>query len=457
MTLIDQSDKIVEKAIKLGAKQAEVSVFTADEALTRFTKNMIHQNVFSKNYYTNVKVILANNLIGSSAINSIENVQAVTAVERAIKIAKISKPDPDFRTLPEPKKIVTMREIFCENTANNTPEERVEGVKTIIDSALDYNSSVKWSAGAYMTDTIHCAISNSLGVKAEAEYTQASVDTIVRANDGGIDGSGYSAKRSHDVKDFDFAEIGKSAANDAVTSMNPKQIPLGDYEAILRPEVMSTFCMFIGTLGFSAKTYHEGRSFIKDKLGDQLFSDSLSIVDNGRDVNTLNALPFDGEGLPKRSLTLVNNGVAENLCYDSYTAFKEGKENTAHSLLKFTRGWSLEGVPLPTNQVIKPSDAELVEMVEETKKGVLITRLWYTNPIREDLGVISGMTSDGIWYIENGEIKFPSQQMRYTDSLLRILNSVDLVGSNKTVEVLPGFTVPTLKVGKFRFTGHTQF
>ena len=457
MKLLDIAKGTVDKAVKRGASQAEASVFVADNTLARFSKNRIHQNVSTRNYYVNLDLVVDKNKLGSSSVNSIEEKSIDEIIERALKIARVSTPDPEFKSLASPKKISPLEGIYIKKTAEITPEDIAEGVKTIIDTAMDYDKQVKWSAGAFSKDIMKTAISNSLGVEAETEYTAAFIEVNTRAGDDAVEGSGFCVKRSRDVGDFEFEEIALFAAKDAVNSINPRKIPLGDYEAIFRPEAVSTFTMFIGLLGFSAKANQEGYSFIGEKLGSKVFDEKLSIVDNGRDFSTLNAVPYDGDGVPKKDLTLVDKGVAMNLCYDNYHALKDGKESTGHALPKFGRGFWYRGVPLPVNQIVEPGDASIEEMIEDTKKGVLITRLHYVNPIRRDLAIISGMTRDGTWYIENGEIKHSLKVMRFTDGVTRVMGAIDAIGKHSTVEKLPFANTPAIKSNNFKFTGHSEF
>ena len=457
MKLLDIAKRTVDKAVKMGASQAEASVFVADNTLARFSKNRIHQNVSTRNYYVNLEVVVDKNKLGSSSVNSIEEKSLDVIIERALKIATVSTPDPEFKSLASPKKITPLTGIYSKKTAETTPEDIAEGVKTVIDAAMDYSKQVRWSAGAFSRDIMKTAISNSLGVEGEVEYTTTFIEVNTRAGEEDVEGSGFCVKRSRDVEDFNFEEIALSAAKDAVNSINPRQIPLGDYETIFRPEAVSTFTTFIGLLGLSAKANQEGYSFIGDKLGSKVFDGKLSIVDNGRDLSTLNSVPYDGDGIPKKALTLVDKGVAVNLCYDNYHALKEGKESTGHALLKFGRGFWYRGVPLPVNQIVETGDVSIEEMIEGTKKGVLITRLHYVNPIRRDLAIISGMTRDGTWYIENGEIKHSLKMMRFTDSVTRVMGAIDALGNQSTVEKLYFATAPAIKSSNFKFTGHSEF
>jgi len=453
---IDIAKKTVDLAMKLGASHAEAVIQGGTLQLTRYTQNEIHQNLAQKNIVLNLELAVDGNKKGSVSIKSLDDDAIQKSVETALKIAKISLPDTEFQHYAEPKQYRPLDGIYVKSTAELSPQEKAESVKIIIQTALDYHKNVKWSVGAYSTENITYAVVNNLGVEAETKWTRGSVDVITKADDGTGEGSGYAFKMGHDVSEFNFEEVGLAAAKDAVNAINPEVIPLGDYEAILAPEAVTTFTGFIGSLGFSARAYQDGYSCITDRIGSQVFDEKLTIVDEGRNPDTYNALPFDGEGTPKRDLMLINNGVAENLCYDNYTALKDGTESTGHCMNK-SRGGFYRGTPLPINQVIEPGDASLEDMIADIKKGVYITRFWYFRSIRRDKAMITGLTRDACWYIENGEIVHPMKVMRFTDSVMDVMSNIDMIGNNDTVQAFQRATIPILKVAKLRFTGQSQF
>ena len=456
MKLVEIAKGAVDKAIGIGASQAMATVMSSKNALTRYTRNAIHQNIAQKKYVLNLAVVVDKNKIGSTVVNSLEEKAVAESVERALKIARISSPDPDFVSYAEPRRIEPLPAIYNKRIAAVTPEEMAKGVRTLIDTALDYGKGVTWSTGAYTKEEVGLAIANSLGVEAETVYTRASVDIVTKAGDDAVQGSGYSSAMSHDAGDFDLEALARSAAKDAVNSVGPELIPIGEYEVVLAPSAVSTFTGFMGRLGFSARAYQDGYSCLTDKIGSQVFDEKLTIHDKGRSMETYNAMPFDGDGLPKATLMLVNHGVPENLCYDTYTALKDKTESTGHALPR-TGAAFFAGFPMPVNQVMEPGDSSVEEMIEETKKGVYITRLHYVNAIRRDKAVISGLTRDACWLIEDGEIKHPIKVMRFTDSVIKVMSGIDSIGGESTVEMLPFATLPAVKVSAFRFTGQSEF
>jgi PmbA protein len=453
--VIEVAQKAVKRAIKEGAYQAEATVAVIDNALTRYTKNAIHQNVAQIKLLLNLEVVVDKHKKGSTSINSLDDNAIKTAVDRAMGIARVSAPDSEWITFPELLPYRPLPETYNKRTVGISADDMADGVQTLIETALDHDKRVQWSTGAYTREIVDFAIANSQGVNASTKYTRGSVDITTKAGDN-EDGSGFKAAHSHDVGLFDLDSMARSAATDAVKGIAPQLIPLGEYEAVLTPTCVSTFTGFMGRLGFNAKAYQDGYSCLTDKFGADVFDEKLTIYDDGRSLETFNAAPFDGEGIPKRKLSLVNKGVPENLCYDTYTALKDDTESTGHSLPKHASMW-FRGVPLPVNMVMKTGDASVEEMVADTKKGVLLSRLHYVNAIRNDLAIISGLTRDACWLIENGEIKHPIKVMRFTDSVLDVMNNIDIIGNRSTVEAQAMATIPAIKVAKLKFTGQSEF
>jgi predicted Zn-dependent protease len=214
--------------------------------------------------------------------------------------------------------------------------------------------------------------------------------------------------------------------------------------------------MMMAYTGFSAVAFQEGRSFLCGKLGEQIVDPRISIWDDGLSLEGL-PQPFDFEGVPKQRVDLIQEGIARGVVYDSYRAGKEqGQASTGHALPPtFTMG------PLPLNAFFGPGDATIEEMIASTERGIYVTRFHYTRPVEPSKVVITGMTRDGTFMVENGEIAYPIKNLRFTQGYLEALNHVEMVG--KESRLLAGWsalfrsTVPALKLGRFNFTGATEF
>lgn len=446
-TCLEIADKIVKGALNAGATQVEVAIMNNRSYLTRFANSIIHQNVGERTINVMLKTILGKR-ISSVMANDISEETIQNLIQTGLKLAKIAEENPDFVSLPEPEPIPRITGLYVRDTAECTAKRRAEIVKEIIDSAHSISKNVDSVSGALTTSTGEYCIVNSLGVNAYTKLTAADVNVTVIAKDGDSEGFGYSEGISRNVKALDPKALGIEAAERAVKSLHPVLIEPGEYEVILEPYAVQTALAYTAQ-GFSAEAYQNGMSFMNDVMGKKVMSENFNVWDDGTDKTGM-AVPFDAEGVPKKKVILIENGVPKGLVYDSFTAHKEGKKSTGHSG-RFA--------PMPSHIFIKPGDATKDEMIKETKKGILVTYFHYVRTVHAKTITITGMTRNGTWYIENGEIKYPVKNLRFTDSLLKAYGMIDMIG--KELKVLGGISnsvvVPPLKINKFLFTGVTEF
>ncbi len=454
--LLEISEKAVKAALKKGADQVQVASFIMDTALTRFANSQIHQNVATKNGGVAVKVITKKK-IGTLRANTLEAKKIEDAVEKALNIARVSPPNKDFKSLPSPQKWTPIKGAFDPKTAACTAEFRADKVKDIIQKVHSKSTRIKAVAGSFSTGSSSFAISSSLGVSAYAQVSLASVNVTAISEATGSQGFGSEEQDSRFVKDLDHIHVAEEAAEKSVRSIKPIKIELGEYETVLSPRASATFVSFLGFMGFSATTYQDGQSFVKYHLGEQVFDKKFTVKDDSRDPWTLYAVPVDGEGLPKKPLKLIDRGVvSENsICYDSFTAGKEkGRKSTGHApppIMMFFGPMR----PFPINMIAGSGDASMEEMIEDVKHGVFVTRFHYTNPVDPTKAILTGLTRDGTFLIEKGEISKPVMNLRYTDSMLTALKNIDMIG--KELQRTGDTTTPAMKLKKLRFTGVTQY
>jgi len=454
--LIDISEKTVKIAVKEGADQAQAAAFLLDTALTRFANSQIHQNVASKTGGIAIKVVM-NKKIGTLRVNTLEERQIEDAVKKAVKIAKVTPSNKDFKSLPEPQKWAPIEGAFDSKTALCTPDYRAEKVKELVERVHSESTIVKAVAGSFSTGSASFAISNSLGVSTWAQMSLASVNTTVISEVGGSEGFGSAEQYSRFVKDINHIQVASEAAEKSVNSVKPMKISPGDYEGVLSPRAVAVLLFYLGYIGFSATMYQDGQSFVKYHLGEQVFDEKLSVKDDARDLLSLYAVPVDGEGVPKKAVQLIDKGIVseESICYDSFTAGKEkGKRSTGHSIPPVVRFYPYPR-PFPINLVAGSGDASIEEMIADTKHGIFVTRFHYTNPIEPTKAIFTGLTRDGTFLIEGGEIGKPVMNLRYTDSMLSALKDISMIGK-KLVQV-DNTTTPAMKLKKLRFTGVTQY
>jgi len=219
---------------------------------------------------------------------------------------------------------------------------------------------------------------------------------------------------------------------------------------------VSELMSFLGYLGFHALAVQEGRSFFCNEFGRKMVDDKITIYDDGLDPEGLQ-VPFDFEGMPKQRVTFFEEGVARQVTYDSFTAGREGKSSTGHGLIApNTAG------PIPINLFMKEGESSLDEMIRSVRKGIYVTRFHYTNVVEPMKAVITGMTRDGTFLIEEGEIKSPIKNLRFTESVLKALSRVSAVSKKRRIcsegtvysrRFVTGTVAPAIKVDGFNFSG----
>ncbi len=428
------------------ADQTEVVVMAGDEYLTRFANSTIHQNVAETDTAVRIRVVLGSR-VGVASTNNLDDEALARTLENALAIARLQPENPEFKSLPGPQPLPRVV-AFSQTTADCTPEQRARGVGAICTKAREAGVV---ASGALTTAVLELAVANSLGVFGHFATTRADINTVVMSESS----ASYVADMALDLNDMDFEAIGREAVEKCLRSQNPKSLEPGDYTVILEPYAVQDFIQMMSYTGFSAVALQEGRSFMAGKIGQQIVDPRVSIWDDGLNPQGL-PVPFDFEGVPKQRVDLIENGVARGVVYDSYRAGKEGKASTGHAL-PAPNSFG----PFPLNAFFGAGDASLEEMIASTERGLYVTRFHYTRPVEPTKVVITGMTRDGTFLIQNGEITYPVKNLRFTQSYLEALNRVDMIG--KDLRLLPGMgglggtLQPALKLDGFTFTGATEF
>ncbi len=432
--------------------QSQVSAFQVNTALTRYANSQIHQNVAEESGGVAIKVVV-DRKIGSLLVNSLESTQISEAVNDVIKIARVTPENKDFKSLPEPSEWTPIDNAFHKETAECTPDYRAERVKEVIDSAHSKSKLVKAVAGSFSIESLAYAVVNSLGVSAWAESAVASIQATVISESGNSQGFSSEEQHSRRIKDIDAARIGSKAAERSIKSINPADVPIGEYQVVLSPRAVAGLITYLGYIGFSATSFQDGQSFVNYNLDKRVFDNKLYVQDDSRNPRTLYSFPIDGEGIPKRKVQLINGGFVseKSICYNSFTAGKEEKVSTGHELPPI---FGFIGRPYPFNIMITAGDASIEEMIQDTKQGIFITRFHYTNPVDPSKAILTGLTRDGTFFIEKGELVKPLKNLRYTDSMLSALQTIPMIG--KHTEILEEVTAPAMKLEKLRFTGATE-
>jgi PmbA protein len=422
------------------ADQAEVSIFSGTSALTRFANNYIHQNVEETDVTLNVRAVLGRKIgIASTDIVTDEGLRAVA--ERAVALARLQADNEDFVSLPGPSRITPV-EAYIEATATISPEERAEVVRKACEAS---RSAGLTAAGAFQTSRYEVAVANSLGTWAYHRQTSADFSTVVM----GQTSSGFAQTLSLDASSIDGEALAAEAIEKCRRGANPRAVEPGVYDVVLEEYAVMDFMDYFSYLSFGAQAFVEQRSFMSGRLGERVMGENVSIWDDGTSLQGLPS-PFDAEGVPRNRVEVIDNGTAKGVVWDSYYGQKHGHPSTGHAL----PAGNTEG-PLPLNLFMAPGDGSLQDMIASTSHGILVTRFWYTRPVHPLTVVMTGMTRDGTFLIEDGSIVAPVRNLRFTQSYLEAMNQVEAIGSD--TKLLPNCRVPALKIRGWNFTGATEF
>jgi PmbA protein len=442
----DKARELTQQIIGLSkADQTEVIFNGTDSALTRFANSTIHQNVAETNTEIRVRLVYGKK-VGVASSNDLSPDALKRTIDTARAIAQRQPENPEFKALPSPQPIQNV-EAFVERTAKFTPEQRAQIVSVLCKKAKEKGVV---AAGAFNTLAFEVAVANSLGVFAYHPGTVADINAVMLSDNG----SGYASFTHPDASQVNAEQLANEAIAKSLKARNPAALAPGDYTVLLEEYAVADIADFLAYLSFSALAVQEERSFMRGKLGEKVMSDNVTLWDDGCAPDTI-ALPFDYEGVPRQKVTFVENGIARGVVYDTTTAQCEGKPSTGHSL----PAPNAMG-PYAAHMFMAPGSAPKSEMLQGVEHGIWVTRFWYTRVVHPMKVLITGMTRDGTFLIEHGEVTRPVKNFRFTTSYLDALNNVRAI-SRETKLFRDDWSgaarrVPALLVDGFRFTGATE-
>ena len=304
-----------------------------------------------------------------------------------------------------------------------------------------------WTAGDVAT-----AIASGAGVAAADRVTDAFMKVTAIAASGR---SGYSERTAVAAGDLDGAAIARSAAAKATVPGEPVRLEPGDYPVVLEADAVGNLIDWLGYMACNGLAYAEGRSAFCDRLGQRVAAARINLSDSPRFMRTL-PRAFDAEGVPKAPMPLIQDGVAHGVAHDTRSAALVGTESSGHALAPGM------GEPIPTNLVLIGGGAlDEDELCRPIERGIYVTRLWYTNPVRPKETLLTGVTRDGTFLIEDGKVTRPVEDMRFTDSVLGILDRCEELGSKPRLvsegefygrRFANGVVCPPLRASAMRFT-----
>ena len=439
----DEAKAVLDRVLALcsAADGAEAYAGGGSNALTRFAENTIHQNVVGTSQSVSVRARVGNR-VGAAGTDRMDDASLQWMVDAAVESAKCSAPDPELLPLLGPQEY---REVDAWSDDATTdafgPEGRAAAVGEIVAAC---NAEGLKAAGSFANGHGGGGLANTEGLFAYRCSTGAGLSVTV----AGEDSTGWAGADSHAMADIDPMAVGMGAVTKALASRSPREIEPKPYTVILEPEAVADMLSFIGS-HFNALAVDEGRSFLSDgKLGQKVVGDNITLTSDPYHPLQRGS-SYDGEGLPRQRLTLIDKGVARDLAYDRLTAQKHGVEPTGHGA-----GGSNTYGAYPSHLCLEGGDATVEDIVRTTDYGVWITRLHYLRTVDPNKLIITGMTRDGCLWVQGGEVKYAVKNMRFNESLLHMLSHVTMLG---VPERRGGIVVPPLRVEGFHFTSRTEF
>ena len=426
----DEARQILEKALSYSsAETCEVNLTGSNSGNIRYARN----TVSTAGAQSNQQLVVRSSFglrVGNASIDEFDDISLQKVVKRAEELAKLSPENPEFMPPLGPQEFDNSQQFF-QSTADISPEYRAQ----VAASSINPASTQDVTAAGFMEDsTDFRAMMNSNGLFAYENSTNVDFTVTMRTNDG--TGSGWVRRDLNDAGQFDAEEASAVAIDKALQSRNAKAIEPGKYTVILEP---AASVQLLGNMfnSFNARTADEGRSFMSKegggtKLGEKIVDERVNLYSDPQ-----NPLVPDGtwsqSGLPIKKMDWMKNGVVSNLFYSRYWAKEKG----------------VDPVPFPSNTIMEGGDASLEDLIKDTRKGIIVTRLWYIRTVDPQTLLYTGLTRDGTFYVENGKIKHPIKNFRFNESPIIMLNNLEELGQQARIN---GNLVPYMKVRDFTFT-----
>lgn len=374
--------------------------------------------------------------VGIATIDEFDDASLEKVVRRAEELAQLAPENPEHVGVLGPQQYLKSNGFF-DSTAKITPDIRADAVIKSLQLSREQNLV----GAGFLQDTYgYSAMMNSKGLFAYHPSTNVNFSLTVRTNDG--KGSGYVARGYSDFSKLDTAAATRIALQKAQGSAEARAIEPGKYTVILEPTAAAVLLENI-FFNMDARSADEGRSYFsksggKSRLGDKIVDERITIYSDPTNPE-LPASPWSGDGRPQEKTMWIEKGVVKNLAYSRYWAQKQGKKAT----------------PNPNNVIVMGGTSSLEDMIKSTQRGILVTKLWYIREVDPQTILLTGLTRDGTFYIENGKIKHPVKNFRFNESPIIMLNNLEALGKSERVvstESDQNYLIPPMKIREFTFT-----
>lgn len=442
------ADVIDAVSVMAGAgAEAEVTVVGGRSALTRFANSSIHQNVAEEYRRVSLKVVLDGRQV-IAASDRTDSAAIDRLIGTALTHARLCPVDPGWPGLA-PVLAATGGENYDPSTHESLPEDRAKVVRAFVGAGGPDSSA----AGYCSAEGHACGFANSRGQRLEGRSSRAIVTAIHRrTSEAHCSGRGWNS--STRLSELDGHAAGAAAATKAWASADPVDLEPGSYEVVMEPACVANLVDFLVGYGFNAKAWLQGQSWVR--LGEFQLDRSLAIWDNAGDRRSW-GLPFDAEGTPKSRLDLVAEGVSCRLAHDRRTAAAAGGQTSTGHAIADGEQWGAFCTNLFLDSSREDQRSRLNDMIGAVERGVLVTELWYTRVLDPKTQVVTGVTRNGTFLIENGRVGRSVGDLRFTQSYVDALAPGNVLGVGDDARLtVAGPHVPSLHLRSWTFTGQAS-
>jgi PmbA protein len=446
---VDAREIAAQALAAADSDEAEALVLSERSGLARFAASEVHQPTLIENAVVTLRIV-RDGRIGVASTNRIDGDGLRELGRRAGDAADSAVAEPDFPGLADPEPLPEVA--GCdEGVAELGPDDQARLARAAIEGANGFDVY-----GFFTSAVTEIAVSSTKGVEAHQRMTDAT--TLVLASDEGV--SGYADQTSWSADEIDPAAVAREASDKAARTRGAKSIEPAPYRAVLEPYALADLINYFGYDSLGALGLLEERSYLAGRIGEKVFDEKVTIVDDALDPGGL-PKRFDFEGKPKQRVSLIENGVARGVVWDRITAAraKDGQTSTGHAPPPTFRQYG----PLPSSVRVSGGDAESVEeLCELVGDGIYVTRLHYLGIVHPREGVITGMTRDGTFRIRDGKLAEPLVNLRFTVSVPQMLEDVPALTREPKLfnvsdfygERYPtGVLAPAIATGRFNITG----
>ncbi len=401
--LVEIAEWAVNAALRAGADQADVFLIRqralriegSNEKRTDIRQRRAEEGISQG---ANIRVVIDKRVAYSYA-TSIEREDLLRAIEMAISTARAKRPDPDFVSLPSPKAPAKVQGLVDDRMKKPPIDDLFDEVRKCLKELEEAEPRYCTISAGYGFSILEVAIANSLGVEAYYEGTTGGVGVYMVAEEGGIRASSFESISSRKFEDLDLQRCMDVALKYIKLGLKPIKLEPGEKKVLFEPWALSSLIANVFIPAINAYNIQEGKSYLAGKLGVQVASEKLTIIDDGTMPGGLMSTPVDGEGVPSRRTVIIENGVLKSYLYDSYTAFKEGRESTGNASRSLRGAVSIG----PRNHILQGETCKLDELMESIEEGVLARMVMGAHSSNVATGAFSVVITPA-YVIKNGEL-----------------------------------------------------